>query len=363
MDCKGGSRKIRGTVHQQGNYYLCPLSETQLPHNWKDTYVKPAIEDPQKLVSIHRENSKRQINEIAQGYEIKRDMSINLASGTVEYKERLLVIHSPNHAKSGAMTIDGSITRSIDEINKTNERKQGKKVLNMDETRAAVASILKKNKVGQFIQVTYEEVDPSYESEKQTRKTRKTTKKPSAVHIYAKAVVNKELVDDAKKLLGWKIYACNKPAEDFTIEDAVQAYRDQYIIEKKGFGRYKGTVVLEPMYLSRQDHIIGLIRLLSLGLKNLSMIETMMQEELKKRNEKLPDPKALTSRSKASATPTAERIMQFLKGITMSFSMEDGKKKARVYLNEYQKRILDLLGFPIEIYTQYEGNVPLPHIS
>jgi transposase len=47
--------------------------------------------------------------------------------------------------------------------------------------------------------------------------------------------------------------------------EAVRAYREEYLIER-GFGRYKSKVLgLIPLYLTSEDRIKGLIRLLSIG--------------------------------------------------------------------------------------------------
>ncbi len=69
--------------------------------------------------------------------------------------------------------------------------------------------------------------------------------------------------------LGWRVYVTNRPAEQLSIEQAVLAYRDEYLIERS-LGRLKGAPLsLCPMYLSRDDHVCGLIRLLTLGVRVL----------------------------------------------------------------------------------------------
>jgi len=53
--------------------------------------------------------------------------------------------------------------------------------------------------------------------------------------------------------------------DKLSLDDAVIAYREEYIIERN-FGRLKDKPLsLTPMYLQRDDHATGLVRLLTIG--------------------------------------------------------------------------------------------------
>lgn len=70
--------------------------------------------------------------------------------------------------------------------------------------------------------------------------------------------------------LGWRVYATNAPIEKLLLDDAVLIYREEYFIER-GFGRFSvQPLSLTPMYLLRDDHATGLIRLLTIGLRVLT---------------------------------------------------------------------------------------------
>ncbi|MBI3973570.1 MAG: hypothetical protein HY332_20035 [Chloroflexi bacterium] len=65
--------------------------------------------------------------------------------------------------------------------------------------------------------------------------------------------------------LGWRVYATNQPAPHLPLAQAALAYRDEYLVDRS-LGRLKGAPVpLTPMYLARDDHPTGLIRLLTLA--------------------------------------------------------------------------------------------------
>ena len=81
-------------------------------------------------------------------------------------------------------------------------------------------------------------------------------------------------------LLGWRVYGTNQPVAALPLEQAVLAYRDEYIVERS-FGRLKGhPLSLSPLYLQRDDHITGLVRLLSLALRVLTVVEFVVRRQV-----------------------------------------------------------------------------------
>ena len=44
----------------------------------------------------------------------------------------------------------------------------------------------------------------------------------------------------AERRLGWRVYGTDRPATALTLEQAVLAYRNEYLVER-GFGRLKGV--------------------------------------------------------------------------------------------------------------------------
>ena len=58
------------------------------------------------------------------------------------------------------------------------------------------------------------------------------------------------------------------------------AYRSAYLVERS-FGRLKGCPLsLTPMYVQRDDHATGLMRLLSLALRVLTLLECVGRRRL-----------------------------------------------------------------------------------
>jgi transposase len=99
------------------------------------------------------------------------------------------------------------------------------------------------------------------------------------------------------------------------LKQAVRAYRDEYLTER-GFARIKGfPLSLTPIYLQPEDHITGLIRLLSIGLRVLTLLEFQVRRHLDKNQEKLAGLYAGNPQRK-TARPTAEMLLAAFKEIT-----------------------------------------------
>src|SRR5260370_9514519 len=85
--------------------------------------------------------------------------------------------------------------------------------------------------------------------------------------------VDEAAVTAAIRRLGWRVYATNHPQETLELSQAVLAYREEYLVER-GFGRFKGKPLsLSPMYMQSDQRATGLVRLLSIGLRSLTLLD------------------------------------------------------------------------------------------
>ena len=92
--------------------------------------------------------------------------------------------------------------------------------------------------------------------------------------------LNEAAVAAAVRQLGWRVYVTTQPPEQLSLQEAVMAYRSEYLVER-AMGRLKGRPLsLTPMYLERDDHATGLIRLLSIGLRVLTLLEFVVRRRL-----------------------------------------------------------------------------------
>jgi transposase len=172
--------------------------------------------------------------------------------------------------------------------------------------------------------------------------------------------VNASAVERAKALLGWRVFVTNASLEQLSLSGAVLLYREEYRIEH-GFARLKGhPLSLAPVYVQEEERVKGLIRLLALGLRILTLLEFVVRRRLAE------DPQPLLglyagNPKRATLTPTAERLLEAFKDITLLILPQLGPPGRHMTpLTPLQKRILELSGTPTQVYTRLLDDSLLP---
>ena len=112
---------------------------------------------------------------------------------------------------------------------------------------------------------------------------------------------------------------------------------------------------MTPLYLTSTTRIKGLIRLLSIGLRVLCLVEFTVRKALQEKGEKL-DGIYAGNPKRATIRPTTEMMLRAFVGIHLVTVNFGGASRHNVLpLNTVQSRILALLGFPAVVYQALGG--------
>jgi hypothetical protein len=106
------------------------------------------------------------------------------------------------------------------------------------------------------------------------------------------------------------------------------------------------------MYVQRDDHATGLIRLLSIALRVLTLLEFVVRRQLTAEGATLSGLYA-GNPNRETARPTAERLLEAFREITLT--VVEGVHcvyRHLTALSPLQERILELLGFSSRVYTR-----------
>ncbi len=154
--------------------------------------------------------------------------------------------------------------------------------------------------------------------------------------------------------LGWRVYATNRPVADLDTTQVVLAYRDQYLVEHP-MGRLKGAPLsLSPVYLSRDDHVIGLVRLLTIAVRVLSLLEYGIRRNLAE----APQEEPLQGRyagqpNRTTRRPTAERVLEAFRNLTLTVvALPNQVIRHLTPLTTLQQRLLALAGLEDTCYLR-----------
>jgi transposase len=357
-DCKMASMETRASIHQAGDFYLTPLPATQISAEQMEGYLQPYLCGAQKLTDIYRteEEGKRKL--IAQGYETEQKMSVVMEGKEVSWRERRLVVYSLSYAEASKAGLNARISNAEAAVRELNGRGRGKKrFTDLESLQQAAERILDSHRARGLLQLSFEK----RVSQKPVRRYGNSPARTiEDIEVSVSVTRDKKAVEAAEKRLGWRVYATNHPEAGLSLGEAVMAYRHEYIIER-AFGRLKGKhLSLTPMYLETDEHATGLIRLLSIGLRVLTLLEFVVRSRLSEQKAKLEGLYAGSPKRK-TAQPTAERLLEAFKDITLTGIHQHAHIDYHLTsLSDLQERILRLLDFDPSIYSRLSGQFPKP---
>jgi transposase len=367
-DSKMGALATRAYLAHSGDYYLVPLSGVQCNTAQLSRLLSEVSEGRQALSQIYQpaqdETSEPVL--LGQGYEFSKKQSFQL-KGQPEptcWEERWLVIRSERLAQTGQKALHERIAQAQIELNQLTQPKRGRRRFleaEKNELEQAVQAIVKRYQVEGLLKL-------NYHHQSQSRTLRRFKQRPTQTVTRGwwrlEVVVDEVALQQALQLVGWRVYVTNQPSPELSLVQGVLAYRGEYLIERD-FGRLKGRPLsLQPMYLASDERVKGLLRVLLIGLRVLSLIEFRVREQLSQHSESLSglyagQPKRATTR------PTTERLLSAFEGITLTKISEGGRTRYHLSpLSALQTRIVELLGFSSEIFNEltFKFSLTLPHI-
>lgn len=349
-DSKMSAIETRAYLVKSQDYYLCPLSAVQIPKNELAKILEEVSNGRQELEKIYQQAEEETEKVIAEGFEISQTMSSSIEEKIFQWQERRLVVRSLEFARAQSKALNERVNKALKLILELNKRVQGKKRYNEQSLlEQEVEKILAKYEVTLLITVTYEceEIEKTLRAYGKRAETTKVEKK-----FTIQALPNQQAIEEAKQLLGWRVYSTNQSREELSIQQAVLAYRSEYLVEA-AFGRLKSKQLgLTPFFLQTDKHVVGLVRLLSIALRVITLLEFTVRKNLQQLNSSLSgiypgNPKRSTQR------PSTGMMLRAFDGINLIFlAHSDSLSVFVTYLSHTQQLILQLFDFPSDLYSR-----------
>ena len=346
-DCKMAALGTRAYLAAHADYYLCPLPAVQMPAAELRALLEPVWAGTQPLIPVHRapETAPDKPEHIANGFSSNITLKTEQGGESIEWQEQRLVVQSLKHAIAQKKALNARLEKAEQAIKVLNQHGRGKKRLDEEGLRAAVESILKHYDVVDLLVVDYcVDTQTTHKRAYLGRPAQEVTVVTATVSTSRAAIA----YDNTVRCLGWRAFVCNDI--ELGLGEAVLAYREEYIVEHC-FNRLRGKILgLTPLYLTSTTRIKGLIRLLSIGLRVLCLVEFTVRKALQEQGEKL-DGIYAGNPKRATVRQTTGMMLRAFAGIylvTVNFGGTD--RRSVPPLNTLQSRILTLLGFPATIY-------------
>lgn len=356
-DCKMGVFETRLHLVGHSQHYLCPLAQVgqtavDFP-DWIKAGVKLDVGD--ELIKVYGTNKRGESVLLAKGYEFERLQTGELAGQCVDWKERALMIRSMAYME----TAQASLTRRLEKAGEallalTPEPGRGKRSIGDEATlQAKIEGVLKKYRVEGLLKCDYVgEVTQHirYEGRGRGSANRPQTIEETVRYRMTGVTRHEAAIQEQMDQAGWRVYVTSADKKRLSFENACLAYRQEYRIEQV-FHRMKSTLNIEPLYVERDDQVVGMTHFVTLAVRVLVLIEFAVRRSLQKTKTKLVGLHPANPK-KGDDKPTAERILKAFDHITLN--VFDNGLACLTPLTELQKQILLHLGFDEIIYLNLE---------
>jgi transposase len=348
-DAKMAALAIRADLARSGDYYLMPLPEVQLSRAERLKLLQPVWDGRQALEAVHRPASREGEDPelVAEGFAVKVKLQAEVGGRKVRWVERRFVVRSRAWAEAQQAGLERRLGQAAEQLQGLGRRKQGKKRLSAEELGQAAEAIVARGRAEGLLRW-------QVRTTAQARVVRGYGSRPERVvqeeeHV-VEVVRDEEAIAGAKRELGWRVYATNH--REMGLAAVVWGYRGQYRLEDD-WARLKGRPLsLTPMYLQEESRMQGLVLLLSLAIRVLTLLEWQVREGLRAKKETL---RGLYpgQPGRQTATPSAELLLGALKGISVVEMEVGGVSVVQVTpLSGLQQRLLQLWGMPADLYSQ-----------
>jgi transposase len=355
-DCKAASLGTRAYLASTEDYYLCPLPQTQVSAEQRRALLQPVWQGRQTLQQVYRPAADGETEElVAEGFSRDVPLQAAVAGQQVTWTERRWLVRSLAYALGQQQQLDRRLQKAQEQLAGLNDRKQGKKRLSAPELAARAEEIVHKQRVEGLLnwQVrtsTHQRTVRGYGDRPQRVVKEREHRLEMSRH--------EEAITEAKREMGWRVYATNQLP--LNLAGVVWGYRGQNRLEDN-WSRLKGQPLgLTPLYLQHESRIQGLVLLLSLALRLLTLLEWTVRKKLQETKETL---KGLYpgQPGRQAKRPSAELLLQAFKGISLVLVEAAGQRAAHIPpLKALQQKLLDLWELPPDLYLRLTLHFPEP---
>lgn len=362
-DCKMASLGTRAAVAAHQDYYLTPLPLTGETATDFADWIAAVVEKRQAVVEWRRLTEDDNIEVFAAGYELERDLATTVDGANVSWTERVQVIQSRALAAKQGKALEERLQKAKADIAAlTPAAGRGQKQQREEAPLcAAIAVIMKKYQVSGLLCVQWEREEQA-ETRYQGRGRGGANRiKQVLVHVRYQITSVERVeaeIELAKARLGWRVQVTNLPRQEYSVLQCVLTYNEGWSLERD-FHLFKDVPLgIRPLYVTTEDQIIGLTRLLTIALRLLTLFELRVRAGLAAAGEELTglyegQPNRKTAR------PTGTRVLKAIARMKITIACLNAGEDRSWHLTKLPPlllRLLELLNLSPNIYTSLIGN-------
>jgi transposase len=341
-DSQWSSAANRLAIHQAGDYYLSPLNLKQCGAELRRHYLDQLPVDIDELPGIDPPDSPQQR---ARYYELNHAMSHD----GVAWTERRILCYSAAYADKHITAFDKRLAAAETKLRALTVYKRGRKnPKTLAELHRRIGLILGEAQLADCFTIDTQQTITYRQVQKWKDRPARTVEQ---VSLSLDLVRNEDVIAAQRQRKGWQLYATNVGEHVLGPAELIGQYRNEYRIEHLFDYAINRDMDLLPLYLHHEHRVKGLIKLIFVGMRFSSSIQTRARQELQRQAGQL-DGVYAGNKGRKTARPTTPMLLRQLRGIAMVFMETAGQQQVQLSeLNHTQCRILELLHLP-NIYQE-----------
>ncbi|MGE5757199.1 MAG: transposase [Planctomycetaceae bacterium] len=360
-DCKMAALETRVAIVARGDFYLTPLPMTGATKDqFTTTWVEDAVRGARRaeLVPIRIGE-----DQVGMGYEFDRNQTARVDGVERTWSERAQVIRSDSLAETQARALQRRLEKAEVAVRAlTPPPGPGRVQFTMGwELERAVAAVLAEHEVTGLLEVTW--------TREETSRTRyvgpgrggpgRPKKTEWTIRYQITAVRRNEPVIQERLLrMGWRVQVTNVPKERLSLVESVVAYRGGWSLERDFHLLKDRPLGIRPLYVRRDDQVVGLAHLVTLALRVLTLFEVLVRRGQEQAREQLPGLYPGQA-SRTTDRPTASRVLSAIARAGITATRVDDGDDRRWHLTPLPhlvNRVLAYLGLAETVYTRIAIN-------
>jgi transposase len=275
-DCKMAALATRAELAAQGDYYLMPLPMTGVTQQqfagWLDQLLAG------KSAKVKTQELWHDQEYLGCGWEFTRPLKAKVNGKSIKWQERVQLLRSPELTQRKQAHLHERLQRAEQAVRALTPpvgpgRKQCREEASLQ---AAVNAVLKRCDVVGLLTVTWER-----QEDQQTKYVgpgrggaKRTTRSELQVRYQITQVLQESVaLEERRQRLGWRVLVTNAPKDRFGLVTSVLSYRSGWCLERDFHLLKDQPLGLRPFYVKSDMQIGGLVRLLTLALRLLSLVE------------------------------------------------------------------------------------------
>jgi transposase len=357
-DCKMAALATRAEIAHHQDYYLMPLPLTGQTAQAFPEWVNNIV-DGQQVATLIWDGDQL----LAAGYEFEREQTAQSQGESISWTERVQLVRSRSLAHRQQLQLQQRLEKAEAALwALTPKPGQGKRqITTHSQMTEKVNQLLKHYHLTGLLSVHWESQQTTtthYRGRGRGGPNRPTYTKVQVRCQMIEVRRNHDAITAACHRLGWRVQVTNATTSKLSLAQAVCHYRGGWCLERDFHLVKDLPLALSPLFVWKQEHIVGLTRLLTLALRMLTLLEMRVRQGIEDADEALVglyegQPQRTTKR------PSGKRILKAFSRAQLTLSRV--QVAHQVYwqvtpLSEIHRQMLGYLGLPESLYTKLAQN-------